>query len=475
MSSQQEERAIAHTTGYGCFFKSAGLLLVLCLLCGTGIGGCFFVHRGQYRQQLAAAVNRVRSLGEPLDGAELNAFYKLRDEQNDRTELYLRALAPFSDNSPYMKDAQAMVVVGTGTQVVPSPGDAWAELPQVVEFMQRHATVSQWLHEAGGESGSVRYPVDFRNGFATLLPHAQQVRGASRFLELESSLRMHQGDHATAAESLVCQLRMGESLSEEPILVSQLVRLAVFSAFTEQLRKFLNWGQADEADLARLQAAIAEVDMPRSYQRAVMGERAIAYQTMVSEDLRSLQSLQGGGGGAIEGWLPANQTIADLRPGDAAIALTMLTEMTEAAKQPFPQAAEEAAAVDARLMQFIENDQNRFLWDRHLMPQLMLPAWKKAVSATQERTAVQRSVLATVAIERFRLAHGGKPPEKLSDLVPELLDVVPIDPFDGQPLRLKLLEPGYVTYSGGPDKQDDNGDVGAGAQRGRDIGIKIDR
>ena len=51
-----------------------------------------------------------------------------------------------------------------------------------------------------------------------------------------------------------------------------------------------------------------------------------------------------------------------------------------------------------------------------------------------------------VAIERFRLA-GGALPEAASDLVPTYLDAVPEDPFDGQPLRYKRIDEGYVVYS----------------------------
>src|SRR5688572_22725843 len=101
MSSPNKDRAYAHTTGYGCFFKSLGLLLLLCLLCAGGVGSCFFVQRAKYQQQLADAINQVRSSGEPVDGVELNAFYRVRDEDRDRTALYLRALAPFADKSPY--------------------------------------------------------------------------------------------------------------------------------------------------------------------------------------------------------------------------------------------------------------------------------------------------------------------------------------------------------------------------------------
>jgi hypothetical protein len=61
-----------------------------------------------------------------------------------------------------------------------------------------------------------------------------------------------------------------------------------------------------------------------------------------------------------------------------------------------------------------------------------------------------------LGIERYRLANG-KLPENLAELVPAYLDTVSKDPFDGQELRYKRLEKGYVVYSIGRDLSDDGG------------------
>ena len=56
---------------------------------------------------------------------------------------------------------------------------------------------------------------------------------------------------------------------------------------------------------------------------------------------------------------------------------------------------------------------------------------------------------AAVAIERWRLAHPGRLPDTLAELVPAYLAAVPLDPYDGQPVRYKKLPVGYVVYSVG--------------------------
>jgi len=67
------------------------------------------------------------------------------------------------------------------------------------------------------------------------------------------------------------------------------------------------------------------------------------------------------------------------------------------------------------------------------------------------------SCCTSLAVERYRLANDALP-DSLSTLVPKFLDAVPIDPFDGQPLRYKKLAKGCVVYSVGEDGKDDGGD-----------------
>jgi hypothetical protein len=64
--------------------------------------------------------------------------------------------------------------------------------------------------------------------------------------------------------------------------------------------------------------------------------------------------------------------------------------------------------------------------------------------------------MAALAVERFRLAQA-QLPESLNELVPQFLSAVPIDPFDGQPLRYHRLIKGYLIYSVGADGHDDGG------------------
>ena len=65
--------------------------------------------------------------------------------------------------------------------------------------------------------------------------------------------------------------------------------------------------------------------------------------------------------------------------------------------------------------------------------------------------------MTAVALEQFRAAHNNRYPASLSELTPKYLDAPLMDPFDGQPLRYRKQDAGYVLYSIGPDLKDDGG------------------
>jgi hypothetical protein len=139
------------------------------------------------------------------------------------------------------------------------------------------------------------------------------------------------------------------------------------------------------------------------------------------------------------------------------------TALIEAAQAPEEQQAQEFARLDAA---------------REELPMLARQLALHTSLVTKrflEVRAELRSAAAALAVERFRRRHG-RWPERLEDLVPDYLDRVPADPYDGAPLRLRKLADGLVIYSVGANGQDDGGDVDILLhldRGGQDIGIRL--
>jgi hypothetical protein len=78
--------------------------------------------------------------------------------------------------------------------------------------------------------------------------------------------------------------------------------------------------------------------------------------------------------------------------------------------------------------------------------------------SVNHRDAVRRVFICDLAIHVYRLEKG-RVPGDLGTLVPNFLEAVPIDPFDGQPIRYRIGEGDYVVYSVGWNRRDDGGEV----------------
>jgi hypothetical protein len=124
----------------------------------------------------------------------------------------------------------------------------------------------------------------------------------------------------------------------------------------------------------------------------------------------------------------------------------------------------------------------RFNADAPVLARLLMHVVRQASDAEGRSLALTRCAIAAVAVERYRLEHGYWP-RALADLEGKQLAKVPLDPYDGQPLRYRpppLLgfsrsPKNIVIYSIGPDGEDNGGklDRAFPTQPGIDIGFRL--
>jgi hypothetical protein len=91
-----------------------------------------------------------------------------------------------------------------------------------------------------------------------------------------------------------------------------------------------------------------------------------------------------------------------------------------------------------------------------IMTAIIAPSMKLSLETAARVDAGDASARTAVAMTRYRLEHGSYP-QRLDDLVPKYLDVVPTDPFDGHPLRLAIKNNQWIIYSVGPSLIDHGG------------------
>ncbi len=316
-----------------------------------------------------------------------------------------------------------------------------------------------------------------------LLPHLGAYRTLCRLLTCEAADRIDRGDAEGAVESITTALALARTLADEPVMISQMVVMALHAWIIEQgVLRLINEPTLaiSNEQYSRLEAALksavstnraASIDdrefiqdiIGRMYCRngewtttpTAEGKRLFAAVFIVSQDPHSHQHKyeQLRTGKEIEGLEVALAVLSRLADRDAMLA--KLEEHHAAARALFANPL--ATADDSALSAFEEDISSR---SRRFTPiATMLPAAKKLYVSSESFYQLLAAARLAVAISHHRQVHG-KWPSSLDDLKrPDLIEDC-VDRYTGQSLLYHLGESGPVIYSTGPDRDDDEGRSG---------------
>lgn len=292
----------------------------------------------------------------------------------------------------------------------------------------------------------------------TPLPDTQNTREVAVLLRWAVAVAVEDGDGGRAADGLYALLNASRSLGDEPFLISQLVRMATRTVAARAAERTLAQTELPADRLAALQAAWAADAEEPLFMYAVRGERA-SWDVLMENLARGVVGLHDVSGspgdespfGTYAWWLyrgrlPRNRAFVHRWLGDAVAAARLPLH-----EQPVP-----IRRLDETLPD--KNDKD------YIIARMLMPAVDRVAEAGWRTAADARCVAVGLACERYRLARG-RWPDALADLPPDLLPGgVPLDPFDGQPLRYRRLADGVAVYSLGADRADDGGNVDRAAR-----------
>ncbi len=384
---------------------------------------------------ITARLDSLRAEGLPTNVAELNEFYRVPVGVANTTGTWVEVIdgvsAPTPEQTEVMKD---LPIVGEGPTPIPPPGTQWAQLDAVAELLAGFEDELKLARAEAGSNGQVRFPVDFSAGFNTLLEYTQNSRQAARILLLDAHVAAHRGDDARALQDVRAMFALSDALRGEPVLISQLVRIAIHAIGCDTVDKLLPHCDWDDDDLASLETAIGTAEFSKEATRALYGERVLLLTEL---DRMTLGPLRG----------DSKQTALDF----------------------FDQSIAAFDGTPAEIFQYrdqinaFSNQRQKGLMAVDSIVLQLLPAVDAVIVATARATARQRFTNAAIAAKRYRLTQG-QFPESLSAIPPELLGPTGesasklVDPFDGRPLRYRVESSRIVIYSIGSDEVDDGGD-----------------
>lgn len=413
---------------------------------------------------LARAIGDLRGRGEPVNVAARKAALPTPDQ---RQAAALYAAAADLALHQMRDDGYRM----TRKDVENPATDPRLDAAGLQAFLSRAQSALDLLASANA--------LDF-NGFGSIAPEFYEnqsaLEGLSGVNNLQADILSAGGEGDRAADVLVRSARMQRTFTIA--FYRSLARSRLFGS----LRILLGHGLPSDAALQRLHAAFETWPDDDGLYSELQTKRAALLGTFWphpadgSWALRPLQGYRGGAGQAV--------AFVAFRPVLTHAMRRQFGSFEEAlavAREPWPAKLESARA----LAQKYRLDVSRPPSGRGLVRQIADPSfgvWQLAYAlpAAGTNLAIHRTSIAALAVERFRRANAGQAPRSLEELVPAYLAAVPMDPFDGKPLKYKLDAGGYVIYSVDRDRADDGGVLyghGSGVAgrppERRDLGIRI--
>ena len=403
-------------------------------------------------ENIAIELGNIRAVGDPATLEELDKWYAYPDGPN-AADVYAKAFEKFSKDDGKWNDIPGISYEAK----LPKLGEPLPEKmkKRIAAFLADNAEAIKLLHEAAGIEGC-RFPVRFvdaSNPSEFRLPHSEPLRAGVRHLQLAAVMAAETGRAEEAASHIGACIGIVRSLRNEPYGISQLVRMSCLAVTKNALEQVMARVRLSGSQRAALAAGLQAEERTETSGRAAVGERCITDRYFLP-------------GGAMFGEASEDDTsgetfwhMSGVVSKGRLFCLKWLGRAVRVARLPLNERLEASRRFSAELEAETEIDVMDFL-SQDFMGKFMLgmtaPGCTGEIAEDLTGFATLRSMRTALAIEGFREAQK-RLPESLAELVPKYLKAIPLDPFDGKPLRFKKREKGYVVYSIGEDGTDDDG------------------
>jgi hypothetical protein len=342
--------------------------------------------------------------------------------------------------------------------------------PAVLDGLKVHEAAFTELQAASRRPFS-RYPVryDLDNPWGILLPHLARIRAICQRLQLRACAELAAGRPADALADIELMLYLGESIRDEPFIVSFLLRLDCIQTASQPIWEGLAEHRWSDDQLAVLQARLQPPDLFAGMQHCLEAERAAGILTaeLLYRRRYELRQLVGDAGPSVlrgfalwiyvplapRGWFHLEQlNYASLYDHQWERAFDVekrrvFPDVLAACSRDL--AGVVAGGAESKYLQALRRHQ--------LLAILLLPSLEKVpLRAAIAQTALDQASLACV-LERIRLVHG-RFPEQLTSLVPGGLPALPHDPLTGVPyVYQRESDDRFILYSVGWNQRDEGG------------------
>jgi hypothetical protein len=281
-----------------------------------------------------------------------------------------------------------------------------------------------------------------------LLPYLSSWKQLAQLAEVRENFLLHNGQEQAGFDQIVNHIQLGRRMqNSHGVLIVYLVGAAVNTMGLGQIQHWVGKTHLtpDQLKAYSLQLKSQPGEAGEAFANAIRVEKQMQMETLVAmrEGRIKDKDLPSFGFWSVWPIFSFSQT-----EGLFARGALMLVK---AAPHHYNEA--NVAAMEAR------PDMVSIILSGNPVGQILFYMMMPALSASLEKKSkgdVQLQATRTIlALRAYQLAHGHLPPD-LNALVPEFLEAVPVDDFDGQPLRYSAEK--KIVYSVGKNLKDDGGD-----------------
>ena len=327
-------------------------------------------------------------------------------------------------------------------------------LDMVVEASRRPRYWSPWPELLDGSDTSL---------YDATVPDLEGMREAGRALAVRAMWNLGEGRPAEAWDDLQAIYRLGRLAAQGPTLIDQFIAWGLYGIAWDGTATLVGSKTLNEREARTIQHDLEEVTPFNSIVNAMdVAERVASLDATLhmrsgdplEDDLVERTALKHG--------LDWNVVLREYnRWYDRFIAAAQLPDHSARA-EAVARLTNELAQLDSRLDGPIDafgvmlSRRARSQLIANMLVSLLLPAVESAVNAEDYANTQLEIIRLAAALAVYRAEHGTYP-EKLADVVPEVLPTLPVDPYHAKPFVYQRDGAGYLLYSPGPNGGDDGG------------------
>ncbi|MGA2852974.1 MAG: hypothetical protein ABSE90_02415 [Verrucomicrobiota bacterium] len=309
-----------------------------------------------------------------------------------------------------------------------------------------------------------RFPIgyDDENKASILLPHLAVVKRYSKVLQLRAIAELQNGESDKALGDVKLSLRLVDSIRTEPIVISHLVCIAMLQITLQPVYEGLAAHQWSDAQLAGLDAELAELDFLSDCQNVQKSEIFFSAEEVnflrrhrdYAADFAQMGIRYPGDVQfqfAIYHYMPSGWFYQSALKNGLAF-MQYLPAVNHDTRTTSPTLIRRADAAATNAISFFDPlDTLNKMFNADF---LFMGNFLKEIAYGQSSVDLARTA---ITLERYRLAHG-EYPASLAVLAPQFIEKVPHDVIGGQPLKYRREADGqFVLYSVGWNERDDGG------------------